>query len=74
MAPLPAVEEFKGYESVLPGAAERIMKMAELNAKAAAEMTEGDATATRARHSSSLTLFFALWDVCCPMLLTGIVA
>ena len=50
--PLPAVEEFKGYESVLPGAAERIMKMAELNAKAAAEMTEADATATRAAAES----------------------
>lgn len=50
--PLPEVSEFAGYENVLPGAAERIMSMAELAAKAAAEATLADAAATRAAADS----------------------
>lgn len=50
--PLPDVAEFKGYEAVLPGAAERIMAMAELNAQVAAEMTRADAAATLAAANS----------------------
>lgn len=34
-APLPTVEEFGGYEAVLPGAAERIMRQAEKTAELA---------------------------------------
>lgn len=50
--PLPEVSEFEGYEKVLPGSAERIMKMAELSANAAAEATLADAAVTRAAGES----------------------
>ena len=51
-APLPAPREFKGYEAVLPGAADRILRMAEkdqdsLIAARAADV-EDRHTATRA--------------------------
>lgn len=50
--PLPESTEFAGYENVLPGAAERIMAMAEQAANAAAEATMADAAATKAAAES----------------------
>lgn len=42
-APLPTVDEFRGYEHVLPGAADRILKMAETSMEASRESTSADA-------------------------------
>lgn len=41
--PLPAVQDFSGYESVLPGAADRIMKMAETSIDAHHQTALADA-------------------------------
>lgn len=50
--PLPPSSEFASYEKVLPGAADRILFMAEESARAAAEATKADAAATRAAAES----------------------
>lgn len=50
--PLPEVTEFRGYESVLPGSADRILKMAEISAEAGANATNANAEATRAVAAS----------------------
>lgn len=52
--PLPPSSEFRAYEDILPGAADRIMSMAEESSSAAAEATKADAEATRAAAKSVL--------------------
>lgn len=52
--PLPPVEEFRGYEGVVEGAADRILRMAELSAEAAADATSANAEATRAEAEATL--------------------
>lgn len=47
-APLPLVSEFGGYEDVLPGAADRILKMAESSMEASRETVSADAEVQRA--------------------------
>lgn len=51
--PLPTVSEFRGYEEVVPGAAERILQLAELSTRAAANATAANAEATRAEADAS---------------------
>lgn len=50
--PLPPASEFAAYESVLSGAADQILAMAEKSTAAAAEATQADAAATRAAAAS----------------------
>lgn len=50
--PLPDVREYAGYEQVLPGAAERILRMAEESNTAVAHAMHADARATEAAAES----------------------
>ncbi len=52
--PLPTVDEFRGYDGVVDGAADRILRMAELSAEAAADATSANAEATRAEAQATL--------------------
>lgn len=51
--PLPESSEYRGYEDVLEGSAERILAMAEISAKAAADATHANAEATRANAEAT---------------------
>lgn len=51
-APLPTVEEFGGYDQVLPGAADRILQMAEKSMEARHEAIRADAEVQQSIASS----------------------
>lgn len=51
--PLPGYSEFRGYESVVSGAGDRILKIAELSAAASADATYANAEATRAEADAT---------------------